>query len=257
MLVRLPLSAACSRLIRCHTSSRVANTRAWQLVVRRSYATPGRPKKAVGETSKPVKRAAKPAAKTSTTAPATAKKVVAAKKAAPKKAAKQTPEQKLAQKAALKEKADKKKEAAAQKKATLKEKADKKKAAQKEKLAKQKEAQKAKLLKQRATKKKTTADTKLAELRKTALQLPKVSGNVSAYNVFVSQNSKGESASLEQSQNRMKDLAKKFQELGGQDREVNMISAKRRLCTCELGQWTKLTRAVALQPLGQHSECSP
>ena len=62
------------------------------LYSRRSYASPGRPRKTVGEPSRPVKRAVKRAAKTTTTDdPATkqvkAKKDTAAakKKAAPKK----------------------------------------------------------------------------------------------------------------------------------------------------------------------------
>lgn len=83
---------------------------------RRSYATPGRPRKAVGEPSRPVKRAVKRSAATATSSDSPAKKKndakkeKAAKKPAVKKAAPRktlTEEQKAAKKAAMKASSEK------------------------------------------------------------------------------------------------------------------------------------------------------
>ena len=102
------------------------------LTSQRYYATPGRPRKAVGEPSRPVKRAAKRQAKdTSGTDPAT--KLVKARKTAAKSTTKKAAPKKTRAKKPLTE-TQKAAQAAAQEKATLrKDKAKAKRAEEKEK----------------------------------------------------------------------------------------------------------------------------
>lgn len=138
---------------------------------RRSYATPGRPKKAVGEPSRPVKRAVKKsAAKATSTEDSPAAGEVASRKAkvdkasaGSKKTARAPAGSKLAAKAS----------------ATKKKKPVKKVLTEEQKAA-------AKLKAQRIAEKRTAvlAKATLAELKKAALEPPKVS-NKAAYLSFM------------------------------------------------------------------------
>lgn len=117
---------------------------------RRLYAKPGRPRKAVGEPSRPVKRAVK--------------------RAAPKATSPESP---------AKQKNEAKKKEAAAKKPAVKKPAPAKKSVKKPVTEEQKAAKAA-----------TLAKAKITDLKKAALQPPKIPAN-SAYNAFVCEKGSG------------------------------------------------------------------
>ncbi|KAK4547444.1 hypothetical protein LTR36_001100 [Oleoguttula mirabilis] len=116
---------------------------------RRSYATPGRPRKAVGEPSRPVKRAVKRSAAAATSPDSPAKQKNEAKK---EKAAKNPAAKKPAVKKAAAEKA-------APRKVLTEE--------------------------QKAAKAASLEKAKIVDLKKAALEPPKFARHLSAYNMFV------------------------------------------------------------------------
>jgi len=163
-LLRFPLRARLLRPLPYSGQTDVSARLPIVALALRSYATPGRPKKVVGEPSRPVKRAVKRAASEPNTGDSAAEELVEAKKRnavvkKKKKSAKKTlsPEQ----------------EAAAAEKAALK---------------KQQAKASAEKKKQRA---RVSADKqKLVDLRKQALE-PPVLVKVNAWNVFTAERSKG------------------------------------------------------------------
>lgn len=173
----------------------------------RTYATPGRPKRVVGEPSKPVKRAVKKKAAQPADGSSAAEQQVAAKKSTAAKNTRKTltPEQKAA-----------KKEQVAAKQAAAK-------VAAEERLEKQKAVQQ----KRKANAKVEAQKAKVKELKKVALSPPpKV--RPTAYNIFLSEKMKelltqrSEAPVKEHFLNASREMARMWKEANATDVEVRI-----------------------------------
>jgi hypothetical protein len=197
MLIRLPVSAASSRLIHYHRHVRRPIVRVVAFQAVRSYATPGRPKSVVGESSKPVKRTTTRAKGTSTSAKTSSTKTKSSKSAAKKPAAK---------KAAPKKAAPKKKAKPAKKVLT----------------EEQKAAQQAKLLKRKASNKKKADLENIKALKQQALKPPVslASGKISAYNIYIAESIKDSADASKPVKDRLTEHAHRYSTISASEKEV-------------------------------------
>lgn len=213
-LVRVPVR---SRLVRpAYLCQNGQIAKAPVVLFLRTYATPGRPKSVVGEPSKPVKRAVKKAAAKPPTGDSPAEKQVAANK---RKAVKKssgstkvlTPEQKeLAEQRRLKKD---------------------------ERLAKAKATKKVRAEQLKARTKANAAKEELKELKKAALQPPRLRA-IGSYTVFSSEVVKKHDLKAANVQDRRdalaraaRDASEQWKNLSPAEREVSSLFC-RHLCHC-------------------------
>jgi len=197
MLVRLRVSAASSRLIHCHHHVRRPIVRVVAFQTVRTYATPGRPKSVVGETSKPVKRTTSRAKSTSTSTKTTAAKTTSSRSTTKKSAAK---------KAVPKKAAPKKKTKPVKKSLT----------------EEQKIAQKDKLLKRKASDKKKADLEAIKTLKQQALKPPlSLNANkVSGFNVYIADSMKNSTDTSTPGRDKIRLYSKRYATLSDSEKEA-------------------------------------
>jgi hypothetical protein len=196
MLTRLPVSAASLHLIRCHHHVRRPIVRVVVLQAGRTYATPGRPKSVVGETSKAVKRTTSRAQGASTSSKATAARTKSSKSTVKKPAAKKATSKKAA--------------------------SHKKKPVKKALTEEQKAAQQEKKLKRKASDKKKADQENIRALKQQALKppVPPGGGGATSFTAYMADAIKSSAAADKPLVDRFAEAAKRYSTLSASEKEV-------------------------------------